>query len=81
MSSRGQSRPHAAREKAIADRSVAQIQKENADNAKRALDQLAADAEGGRNIFPVLLKAVEDCSLGQITGRLHEVVGRFRPMV
>ncbi len=28
-----------------------------------------------------LLEAVEVCSLGQITGRLQEIVGRFRPMV
>jgi len=28
-----------------------------------------------------LLEAVEVCSLGQITGRLQEVAGRFRPMV
>jgi hypothetical protein len=28
-----------------------------------------------------LLDAVEVCSLGQITSRLQEVVGRFRPMV
>jgi hypothetical protein len=28
-----------------------------------------------------LLEVAEVCSLGQITGRLQEVVGRFRPMV
>jgi len=38
-------------------------------------------AELGENCFPTLLEAVEVCSLGQITGRLQEVVGRFRPMV
>jgi len=36
---------------------------------------------GGKNVFPALLEAAEVCSLGQITGRLQEVVGRFRPMV
>ena len=37
--------------------------------------------ERGGNCFPMLLEAAEVCSLGQITDRLQEVVGRFRPMV
>ena len=37
--------------------------------------------ESGENSFPALIEAVEVCSLGQITGRLQEVVGHFRPMV
>jgi len=37
--------------------------------------------ERGENTFPALLEAVEVCSLGQITERLQELVGRFRPMV
>jgi methylmalonyl-CoA mutase cobalamin-binding domain/chain len=57
------------------------FKKKNADKAKRALDKLAAAAEGSENVFPALLDAAEVCSLGQITGRLQEVVGRFRPMV
>ena len=57
------------------------FKKKNAEKAKRALDELAAVAEHGKNVFPVLLEAAEVCSLGQITGRLQEVVGRFRPMV
>ena len=28
-----------------------------------------------------LIKTVEHCSLGQITARLHEIVGRYRPSV
>ena len=44
------------------------------------MDELAAVAERGKNVFPALLEAAEVCSLGQITGRLQEVVGRFRPM-
>jgi methylmalonyl-CoA mutase len=47
----------------------------------RALDQLARVVEGGGNVFAELLNTVECCSLGQITGRLFEVVGRFRPSV
>jgi methylmalonyl-CoA mutase cobalamin-binding domain/chain len=57
------------------------FKKRNAEKSKRALDKLAAVAESGKNCFPALLDAVEVCSLGQITGRLQEVVGRFRPMV
>ena len=45
------------------------------------LNVFAAGVEGGKNCFPMLLEAVEVCSLGQITGRLQEIVGRFRPMV
>jgi methylmalonyl-CoA mutase cobalamin-binding domain/chain len=53
----------------------------NAAKAKKALDKLAAVAETDKNIFPALLEAVEVCSLGQITERLQQIVGRFRPMV
>jgi methylmalonyl-CoA mutase N-terminal domain/subunit len=57
------------------------FKKKNTDKARRALDKLATVAERGENVFPALLEAAEVCSLGQITGRLQEVVGRFRPMV
>ncbi len=63
---------------------VDRLKKFKARNAKKAvaaLDKLAAVAESQENIFPTLLEAVEVCSLGQITGCLQEVVGRFRPMV
>ena len=48
---------------------------------KAALDKLAAVVENGKNSFPALLEAVEICSLGQISERLQQIVGRFRPMV
>jgi len=57
------------------------FKKKNAEKSKGALDKLAAVVERGENCFPALLEAVEVCSLGQITGRLQEIVGRFRPMV
>jgi methylmalonyl-CoA mutase len=60
---------------------LAKFKKKNAGKAKSALDKLAQAVEHGENFFPTLLEAVEVCSLGQITGRLQEVVGRFRPMV
>ena len=60
---------------------LAKFKKKNAEKAKRALDKLVDVVERGENCFPTLLDAVEVSSLGQITGRLQEVVGRFRPMV
>jgi methylmalonyl-CoA mutase len=57
------------------------FKKKNAEKAKRALAKLGDVVESGENCFPALLEAVEVCSLGQITGHLQEVVGRFRPMV
>jgi methylmalonyl-CoA mutase cobalamin-binding domain/chain len=60
---------------------LAKFKKKNADKAKRTLDKLADAVERGENCFSMLLEAAEVCSLGQITGCLQEVVGRFRPMV
>jgi methylmalonyl-CoA mutase len=53
----------------------------NAAKAGKALDKLAAVAETDENCFPALMEAAEVCSLGQIAGRLQEIVGHFRPMV
>ena len=53
----------------------------NARKAEAALNKLANVVETDGNCFPALLEAVEVCSLGQISERLQEVVGRFRPMV
>lgn len=60
---------------------LAKFKKKNAEKTERALDKLAAVVERGENCFSTLIDAVEVCSLGQITGRLQEIVGRFRPMV
>jgi methylmalonyl-CoA mutase cobalamin-binding domain/chain len=60
---------------------LTKFKKKNAEKAKRALDKLADVVERDENCFSALLEAVEVASLGQITGRLQEVVGRFRPMV
>ncbi len=53
----------------------------HAAGAGRALDALAGVVERGENVFEELINTVEHCSLGQITTRLQESVGRFRPMV
>src|SRR4051812_2665552 len=58
-----------------------QFKKKNGSKAPKALDKLADVVESGANTFPALLEAVEVCSLGEISERLQEVVGRFRPMV
>jgi methylmalonyl-CoA mutase len=60
---------------------LAKFKRKNAEKAKRALDKLGAVVERGENFFPTLIETVELCSLGQITGRLQEIVGHFRPMV
>jgi methylmalonyl-CoA mutase cobalamin-binding domain/chain len=57
------------------------FKEKNAAKADKALDKLAAVVETDENCFPALLEAAEVCSLGQISERLQEVVGRFRPMV
>ena len=69
-----------AKQKLQVDR-LTKFKKKNADKSGKALDKLAKVVDRGENCFPALLEAVEVCSLGQITGRLQEVVGRFRPMV
>ena len=53
----------------------------NARQAEEALNKLAEVVETDQNCFPALLEAAEVCSLGQISERLQEVVGHFRPMV
>jgi methylmalonyl-CoA mutase len=60
---------------------LTKFKKKNASKANRALDNLTQVVDRGENCFAALLEAVEVCSLGQITGRLQEIVGRFRPMV
>jgi methylmalonyl-CoA mutase len=53
----------------------------NEKQAAAALDKLSEVVENGGNVFAELLNAVEVCSLGQITERLHEVAGVYRPTV
>ncbi len=60
---------------------LVKFKKRNAGKSERALDKLTEVVESGENYFPTLIETVEVCSLGQITGRLQEVVGHFRPMV
>jgi methylmalonyl-CoA mutase len=57
------------------------FEKRHAKESERCLDRLSSVVESGGNVFEELTSTVEHCSLGQITERLCEVVGKFRPMV
>ena len=57
------------------------FKKKNAKKAPEALTRLENVARAGGNVFAELVHTVEVCSLGQITGCLSNVVGKFRPMV
>jgi methylmalonyl-CoA mutase len=57
------------------------FKKKNANKAEAALEKLAAVVETDENCFPALLEAAEVCSLGQISAKLQQIVGQFRPMV
>jgi methylmalonyl-CoA mutase cobalamin-binding domain/chain len=58
-----------------------EFKKRNAAKAGKALDALGQVVNSGGNVFAELIKTVEVCSLGQITERLQEHVGKFRPTV
>jgi methylmalonyl-CoA mutase len=60
---------------------VRQFKKRHARRAGRALDELSKVVEAGGNVFGELIETVEHCTLGQITTRLHGLVGRYRPSV
>lgn len=46
-----------------------------------ALDKLSKVVQQGGNVFDELIQTVEHCTLGQITERLHELVGHYRPTI
>jgi methylmalonyl-CoA mutase cobalamin-binding domain/chain len=57
------------------------FKRRHAGESERCLDRLSKVVESDQNVFEELVKTVEHCSLGQITERLSDVVGKFRPMV
>ena len=57
------------------------FKQKNASKAEAALDRLEKVVDSGGNTFAELLNTVEVCSLGQITDRLQEVVGKYRPTI
>jgi methylmalonyl-CoA mutase cobalamin-binding domain/chain len=70
-----------AKRKQIQQERVEDFHRRHAEESERCLDRLAVVVEEGGNTFSELITCVEHCSLGQITRRLTEAVGRFRPMV
>ncbi|PIE82930.1 MAG: methylmalonyl-CoA mutase [Candidatus Contendobacter odensis] len=50
----------------------------NSDRSEAMLERLKQAAIEGKNLFAVLVKAVRYCSMGQITGALFEVGGKYR---
>ncbi len=56
-----------------------EFKRRHANDSRRALDALSATIKNGENVFEELTRTVEHCSLGQITGRLQDLVGRYRP--
>jgi methylmalonyl-CoA mutase len=60
---------------------VKQFKRAHAGQAPRALDRLERVVTTGQNVFAELIQTVGHCTLGQITARLHEIVGHYRPTV
>jgi len=54
------------------------FQASHASEASRALESLTAAALAGGNVFAELMRTVRVASLGQISGALYEVGGRYR---
>ncbi|MBC2734099.1 MAG: methylmalonyl-CoA mutase family protein [Desulfobacteraceae bacterium] len=57
---------------------LADFQARHADQSPAALKRLQQAALAGDNIFAELMEAVRTCSLGQITGALYDVGGKYR---
>ena len=55
-----------------------EFQARHAEQAPAALRELQEAATGGGNVFAALMRAVEHCSLGQITRALYAVGGEYR---
>jgi methylmalonyl-CoA mutase cobalamin-binding domain/chain len=73
-------RTPAKKQKAQVER-LAKFKHRHRKTCGKALDDLANVVEAGGNVFGQLVETVEHCSLGQITARLHEVVGHYRPTI
>ncbi|OIO04227.1 MAG: methylmalonyl-CoA mutase [Elusimicrobia bacterium CG1_02_56_21] len=54
------------------------FQKKNRSKSEAALKKLQRAAQGGGNIFAELMETVKYASLGEITGALYEIGGRYR---
>ena len=70
-----------AKKKRLQIARLREFRRKHAKRSGKALDALSKVVESGGNVFAELINTVEHCSLGQITARLHELVGRYRPSV
>ncbi len=57
---------------------LAAFQEKHQNEAPAALKRLQQAALSGENIFAELMETVKTCSLGQITGALYDVGGKYR---
>jgi methylmalonyl-CoA mutase len=57
---------------------LAVFHKKNSDKAPGALERLQKVALSGDNVFEELMETVKTCSLGEITGALYDVGGKYR---
>ncbi len=57
---------------------LADFQERNKDKSPEAIRSLKETVLSGGNIFGELMKTVRYCSMGQITGSLYEVGGKYR---
>lgn len=73
-------RTPASKRKLQVDR-LAKFKHKHRKESAKALDALEKVVDAGGNVFAELIHTVEHCSLGQITGRLQEVVGHYRPTI
>jgi methylmalonyl-CoA mutase len=67
------------RQKQLQIERLAKFKRRHRAHVERALDELSQVVEKGGNVFAQLIQTVEHASLGQITERLHELVGHYRP--
>ncbi len=65
-------------EKASQLERLADFQNRHRSESPAALERLQQAALSGGNIFAELMEAVKTCSLGQITGALYDVGGKYR---
>jgi methylmalonyl-CoA mutase cobalamin-binding domain/chain len=70
-----------AKKKRLQISRVREFKRTHRREAGAVLDRLEHVVTSGGNVFPELIETVEHCSLGQITERLYEVVGRYRPAI
>jgi len=65
-------------EKQAQIQAVQGVRQRGGDRAKAALAHLQHEAAAGGNTFEALMETVKCCSLGQISGALYSVGGRYR---